>query len=269
MKRILFLLDNGLDILGGSPKSTATIGNILLNNGYDIRLWCPEYNDNLTQFPNEKTCVYKKKKNKLIYVFTRLNSLKKTIKKFKPSIIHAQDAQCAILAVLFTVINKKYEKIFGIVLIILSMSYLISSLQTRYYLNTKISTPKGQIYTYENNAKATQQLITKINQSKIDKILIYPEGLIINYLSGTKSDDYYNQITPATIETFGEQTIIDRIEETKPEYIVLNNLKLKEFGTGEICDEYAFLFRDYLFEKYEKIDEIDSGFWYVVFKIIK
>lgn len=112
MKKVLFLLDNGLDILGGSPKSTATIGNILIKNGYDIKIWCPEYKMNLTQFPNENTVLYKKYSNRFLYLIFRLMSLKKTIKQFSPSIIHAQDAQCAILVAFlkkYRMINKSIE----------------------------------------------------------------------------------------------------------------------------------------------------------------
>lgn len=109
MNRILFLLDNGLDILGGSPKSTSTIGNILIKNGYEVSIWCPRYKKNLTSFPDDNTIIYNKKNNKIIHLLSRVFNLYKTIKHFRPDIIHAQDAQCAILAV-FLKKNRLIDK---------------------------------------------------------------------------------------------------------------------------------------------------------------
>lgn len=96
---ILFLLDNGLDILGGSPKSTATISKILSENGFYAYIWCPCFEQNNTVFKNDK-CIYtyNKTTSSLISLVSRVFSLLKTIKKIKPSIIHAQDPQCAVIA---------------------------------------------------------------------------------------------------------------------------------------------------------------------------
>lgn len=161
MKKILFLLDNGLDILGGSPKSTSTICNILLKNGFDVKIWCPEYDKNLTLFSDQNVFKYKKKNNKLNYLFYRLRNLRKCINDYNPGIVHAQDAQCAILVAFL----KKYKFIKRTIKI--------------YYTDRKLFSA------YKNNSRK----IFVRYQKYFDKIICTTNTNLLNWKKYTKIED--------------------------------------------------------------------------------
>ena len=90
---------------------------------------------------------------------------------------------CTFLAVLFTILNKKYQKAFAIGLLVISAYYLTDFSSRRIALNYKVSTNKGVIYTFEKNAETTNEVISGLVASKAKTAVIYPEGLIINFLS--------------------------------------------------------------------------------------
>ena len=75
----------------------------------------------------------------------------------------------------------------------------------------KISTSHGTIYTNRYYGDSSSELINFVNQNtdKNDKIVIFPEGMTINFLTERKSDDYYNSLLPLYVETFGEEKLID------------------------------------------------------------
>ncbi len=171
----------------------------------------------------------------------------------------------AFLAVVFSFADKKYEKAFAIGILAIGLNFLYVSGNMRAILNEKVSTSKGSIYTYEKNALMTQKLIDGLMRNNVKSAYIYPEGLIVNFLSNVKADDYYNSMLPLYTDSLGENRFIDNIKQARPEYIILNNLSMREYGAGFICDGYAYSFRDYLFENYSMVDDIDDGFRYVVF----
>ena len=173
---------------------------------------------------------------------------------------------CAFLSVLFTTLNEKYEKAFAIGLIIVSINTLIGFSINRFYLSGKISTPKGTIYTTEITAIATDSVIAGLEQNKPDKVLIYPEGLIINFLSNTKSSGYYNSLLPIYSESFGDKKFIENIDKLKPEYIILTNLDMTEYGKPHVGDDYAQEVKQYIFDNYQIIDEIGDYLRYIIFK---
>ncbi len=172
----------------------------------------------------------------------------------------------AFLAVVFSFADKKYEKAFTIGILAVALNFLFFSVIARINLIGKVSTPKGTIYTFEQNAAAANTLIASLEQNKPEIALIYPEGLIINFLTDIKSDDYYNSMLPLYTESLGEQAFIDNIEKTRPEYIIINNLSMHEYGAEFICDDYAYNFRNYVFGKYSVAEDIDNGFRYIVLK---
>ena len=95
---------------------------------------------------------------------------------------------------------------------------------------------------------------------------MFPEGLIINFLTNTISHDYVNSMLPLYVESMKEPRIIHSISEMHPDIIVLTNTNVHEYGFEYICDNYAFDFKDYLTENYTDVDDIIyENFHYVVF----
>lgn len=172
----------------------------------------------------------------------------------------------AFLAVLFTFMNKKYEKIVAIGLIAIAVNFLYNSTSSRLNLNNKITTSKGTIYTYVDNADATQKTINYLKDNNARSALIYPEGLIINFLANVEADSYYNSLLPLYAESLGENTFSKRIQEKNIEYIIFNNLSMKEYGYNHICDDYAENFCEYVKENYTQTKDINEGLRYIIFQ---
>lgn len=174
----------------------------------------------------------------------------------------------AFLALLFNCIDKKYQNITGIYILMFALCIMFINSIQRNNLNEIVSTSRGAVSTFKNNAKSTNELISFIsdNTNKNDKIVILPEGLMINFLTDRKSDDYFNSILPLYIESFGEDKIIQHFENNKPDYFVLSNENMSNYGFQCICEDYALEFCSFINSNYNHIKTIDNGYRYLVFR---
>lgn len=133
----------------------------------------------------------------------------------------------------------------------------------------KVSTTRGQIYASGPQAFATNALIDYINKNtkKSDKVVIFPEGLLTNFLADRQSDDYYNSLIPLYAEVFGDEKLIEHFKETKPEYIVFHNGSTKDYYFEYICSDYAVTFCNFVATNYFQEPTIEKfGFRYLIFK---
>lgn len=172
------------------------------------------------------------------------------------------------LALLFCFIDKKYQKPLTFYFILFSLCLYIINYFGLENQKVSINTEKGNIYTTKEIAFATKDLINFINKktNKNDKIVIFPEGLIINFLTDRESDGYYNSMIPLYIESFGEDKIIKYFEQNKPEYFVLSNQDMYNYGFKSICNDYAFNLCGFIAENYNQVKTIDYGYRYLIYK---
>ncbi len=171
----------------------------------------------------------------------------------------------AFLALLFCYIPSKLQKISGIYLLIAGLFLLIGNINLLSVTDYKISTQKGTIYTQKSFANSTNQLIEYLKTTNGNAV-IFPEGMTVNFLADKKADDFYNSLLPLYIETFGEDKIIEHYKKTKPEYIIFNNLNMKDYYFNYICQDYALKFCGFVKKNYELEQVIDNGFRYIIFK---
>lgn len=174
------------------------------------------------------------------------------------------------LALLFNILPKKLEKITGIIVLLISLFFISMNFNGLY--GQEIVTEKGKIKTGFSQAVNTNNLIKFINENtkKDDKILILPEGMMINFLTNRKSDDFYNSFLPLYTETFGEEKIVNHYKSDKPEYIILSNLNMKDYYFNYICQDYAQQFCQFILDNYNQVGFInensDKFIRYTVFK---
>ena len=174
----------------------------------------------------------------------------------------------AFFALFFKYLPQKLEKIAGVVLIAISLLIFSHNLHTRKFLNNKIETAKGTIYTTKQLAVSTNELINYIEQNAKDKkIVIFPEGMTVNFPTDTKSDGFYNSLLPLYIETFGEEKIIEHYKSDKPDYIILTNQNMKDYYFEYICKDYAHKFCGFIQENYSLERVIGQEFRYVIFML--
>lgn len=177
-------------------------------------------------------------------------------------------AVIALFAIIFTYLPKTLEKAVGIYLLVVSLFITINNFRLLRTETCKISTSHGTIYTNRYYGDSSSELIDFVNQNtdKNDKIVIFPEGMTINFLTERKSDDYYNSLLPLYVETFGEEKLIEHYKKNSPEYIILNNLDMSDYYYNYICQDYALEFCGFIKENYELETVLGNNFRYLVFK---
>lgn len=176
-----------------------------------------------------------------------------------------------ILALLTQRIKDKniIQNTFGAYLLVVAVIFGLQNLSSLNFRNYPIQTTRGKIYSNQYLASASSDLIDYIgkNSKKSDTIVIFPEGLFMNFLADRKSDNYYNSLTPLYLETFGEAKFVEHFKKTKPEYIIFNNWDTsKDYYFSYICSDYALSFCSFVAENYTQKKIIDKGFRYLIFK---
>ena len=177
-------------------------------------------------------------------------------------------ALIAFFAFIFKYFPKNFESVAGNLVILMSLLCIFTNVSTINFTNNKISTQKGTIYTQKSYATSTNKLIEylKTQTNMDDKVVIFPEGMTVNFLADRKSDDFYNSLLPLYIETFGEERIIEHYKKEMPEYIILNNLDMKDYYFRYICQDYALRFCEFVNNNYNLENIIDNEFRYLIFK---
>lgn len=151
-----------------------------------------------------------------------------------------------------------------IIALILGSQNVLSGLEKNYLIKTSM----GEIYVNKNIGEATGDVIDYIHKytKGTDKIVILPEGMLINFLAKRNSDDFYNSLIPLYLETFSEKNIINHFKQTEPDYIIFNNWDTKDYFFRHICNDYAFGFCSFVAENYTQEKVVDTGFRYLIFK---
>ena len=217
-------------------------------------------------------CLYKKFDLKLTVLYISIYSI--CLKAFWALFLgsygtyYAPLVIIAILVLMFKFIPEKFEKYIGIYILFFSLIYFSFDCFSLSLPKTIINTPKGKITTSTYQAVSTNSLIDYINKNtnKNDKIAIFPEGMIINFLTDRKSDDFYNSLIPLYVETFGEKKIVEHFKSEKPDYIILNNYNTKDYYYAYICQDYALDFCEFVKTNYKQQAIIDNKFKYLIFK---
>ena len=174
----------------------------------------------------------------------------------------------AFFALLFSFVPEKFQKITSFYVFVIAFAVLYGNIQTLKNLDCKISTPKGTIYTQQTVAESVNTLLGYVDK-KFDKnadFVIFPEGLIVNFLADRKSEDFYNSLLPLYVETFGEENIVDYFRQNKPDYIILNNKNMKDYYFEYICQDYALGFCGFVQENYLSEKVIQNGSNFLIFR---
>lgn len=214
---------------------------------------------------------FEKFKTDIALLFLVLSAIVVSLKSFWGLLLlsyasyYAGFALIALLALLFRYVPEKYQKLAGVYLLMLAGILVI--LNSNHY-NEKITTPRGTIYTSEGLGKASNELISYINENTKpdERVVIFPEGMIINFLADRKGDDYYNSLIPLYVETFGEDKIVEHFVRTRPEYIVFSDTSMKDYSFNTICNDYALGLCSFTAENYTLERVIDHGNRFLVYK---
>lgn len=175
-----------------------------------------------------------------------------------------------VIAIAFLFKDKFTEKewnYIGFYILVLSVLIGFNNLKQLVRTNTLISSPKGSLYV-EKKYETTNQLLSFIekNTEKSDKILILPEGMMINFLSDRKTDGFYNSFIPLYEETFGITAFREYYEKNMPNYIILNSWNTSDYYFSMICEDYGLDFCNFIKQNYHEKIKLSGDFSYTVYQ---
>ncbi len=134
--------------------------------------------------------------------------------------------------------------------------------------NVKIQTERGVVYTSPFYGQAVKELVSyvelEIPQSV--RVVVYPECLAVNFLTGRESDNKFYSLIPMYVETFGENLIISRLDFVKPEYIVTSNYDTSNYYYKEFGADYGVNIKKYIEDNYTLEKELGSDFRFKIYK---
>ena len=166
---------------------------------------------------------------------------------------------------LFILIPPRFKKPLFIILLICALNFGIKNTVSLTHKNIKIKTEQGIIYTYENSVKETVEYI-KNNTKNTDRIIVYPECLAVNFMTGRKSDNKFYSLIPLYVETFGENIIIKRLELVKPEYIIISNYNTSNYYYSFFGQDYAGEIYNYILKNYTLQKEFGKKVMFLVYR---
>ena len=152
---------------------------------------------------------------------------------------------------------------------LLIVLYLFSNAARRdYAFNSPVKTEKGVIYLPHSQAAAVNGVIKYIkeNTNDNDRLLVIPEGAMLNYLTDRRSDDKYYYLIPPNIEIFGADNIARDLENNLPDYIIMPLLTYQNFGETYFCGSFGSKVCALLPKYYEAPVVFGSDFWIALYK---
>ena len=213
---------------------------------------------------NYKNLNYNKK-------FVILSSLLVSIKLFSALTFQSYGVYFVPFALLslFIASPRRYKKSLMIIIFILSLIFGIKNIQLLSEKNIKISSQRGVIYSTDFYGYAVNELINFVQNetNPDDKILVFPEGTITNFMSGRNTDNKLYSLIPLYVETFGEENIIKKLESSKPEYIAICNYDTSDYYYSYFGQDYAKEIYNFILSEYKPIKQIGKGFIFIIFKL--
>ena len=152
---------------------------------------------------------------------------------------------------LFILIPAKLRKYFTALLII--WSFIVAGFNINTLINKKTEINSVTQYIQQNTKPS-------------DRVVVYPECLNINIKSNRKSDNKFYSLIPLYVETFGEDLIIKRLEQTKPEFIIINNYNTSAYYFKNFGIDYAQNIFKWIEQNYQ-LETTITDKW--IFKIYK
>ncbi|MBW1848436.1 MAG: hypothetical protein JRJ27_15155, partial [Deltaproteobacteria bacterium] len=149
----------------------------------------------------------------------------------------------------------------GIILIFCGIHILVSGF---WYNKTtvEIKTDTASFYA-DVRGNIVQDIIKEIENhtSPEDTLAVLPEGVMLNFLTQRKNPTPYINFMPPEFALFGELNMLNAFQTNPPDYIVLTNKSLKEYGFQEAgidigVDLYLWIDKNYTLIKYI---EFESG----------
>ncbi|MCQ2743924.1 MAG: hypothetical protein MJ230_03890 [bacterium] len=150
-------------------------------------------------------------------------------------------------------IPNNFKKIVACYLIFWSLLIGFNNTKLLLKKNYTLNCEKGIIKTTTDEGIKYSAILKSLEGVSVSSVLIYPEGLLVNYFLNVKSDDKFYSLIPLYVETFGEENIIHHFEITKPDYIIINDLDTFTYGYSKFGVDYANNIKSFIEENYQTV----------------
>ncbi len=157
-------------------------------------------------------------------------------------------------------------------LLIFALIYFVCNFINAFlYKTDELKSNKGTFYTDRNYSYVINSVCDYLikNTTKEDKVLVVPDGSMINYFTDRKSDNMYYYLTPPNVEIFGSENIINALKANLPEYIVIQPVMYVDYGQTSFCKSYGSNICDFIYKNYKQeyyIQDKESLFWMSIYK---
>ena len=166
--------------------------------------------------------------------------------------------------------DLKLEKLINYVFIVLIVFYTSNSWTARTDTRYTVATNKGTFYTKQKTAFVLNQTLDYIenNTDKNAKILVLPEGNIINFLTDRKVDMHCFMMDRLYHDAYGQYDAKNAIENTKSDYIILvKGFDLQYFHKPYLFENDETPSAKYIHNNYTQIAEFEK--WNSSIQILK
>ena len=183
-------------------------------------------------------------------------------------------ALCVVINKFFPeqIMRVEIRKVMNFTLLVLACIYFFCYCSIIYETRYEIKSPKGNIYTTENGYKILKETI-KYTKSKIpenSKILVLPEGNIINFLTDRNVDLHCFMMDVLYNDAYGESRAKDVVRNADSDYIyIIETLDNNNFLTRNIYFEGMSMVEKYISENYKILEVIKVNNYNSSIKIMK
>lgn len=177
------------------------------------------------------------------------------------------------LAVLITKEKSKIAEYFIVLFIILciALNYAVIDYGTVIKNRSNIIVTLDGQKIYTNNdyfAYRYTELINFLNENTElnDRVLVLPEGAMINFLAKRQSDNYLYYLIPPNVEIFSAENIIKRLKDNPPDYILVFYNKYPWYGVTSFSNSYGKDIQNFINEHYD-IEEKAASDYDKIYKV--
>jgi len=138
----------------------------------------------------------------------------------------------------------------------------------------RVATDTAKFYT-DFRGYPVQEIIEAVEKhsSTDDTLAVLPEGVMLNFLTQRKNPTPYINFMPPEFILFGEQNILEKFNANPPDYIVLTNKPLEEYGLKAVGIDIGVGLYEWVKSNYTLLSyihpEVESTFPFTQMKLLQ
>jgi hypothetical protein len=145
--------------------------------------------------------------------------------------------------------------VLGLAGLLIVIRFEIDSRRVASGMSMPIETAKGVLYDYPIRAEPINEFLAYLQQREKPAdatMVVLPEGVSLNYFAGLENPTaYYLFIPPEIPDVRTEHRMLDELEATRPDFMVINSRNLDEFGVQGLGHDYGQGLLQWTFANYD------------------